>query len=65
MPNMRKQLKKKIPDIENKNTISGIPVSHIIMFGVGIILAIGILVALYITGKNKPIVQDAEDEDDF
>ena len=44
---------------------SGIPVSHIIMFGVGIILAIGILVALYITGKNKPIVQDAEDEDDF
>lgn len=60
-----KTAKKEDSDIENKNTISGIPVSHIIMFGVGIILAIGILVALYITGKNKPIVQDAEDEDDF
>lgn len=50
---------------ENKNTISGIPVSHIVMFGVGIVLAIGILAALYIAGRNKPIVQDDEDEDDF
>lgn len=50
---------------ENRNTMLGIPVAHIIMFGVGIILAIGILVALFIAGKNKPTVQDDEDEDDF
>ena len=50
---------------ENRNTVLGIPVAHIIMFGVGIILAIGILVVLFIAGKNKPTVQDDEDEDDF
>lgn len=36
---------------KDESSVSGIPVSHIIMFAVGIVLAIGILVVLYILKK--------------
>lgn len=50
---------------ENETSVSGIPLPHIIMFAVGIVLAIGILVVLYIAEKNKQVVQNDEDEEDF
>ena len=51
---------KDIEDIE-----PAVPVSHIIMFVVGIIVAVGILIAIYISNKNRQIVQDDDEDDDF
>ncbi|MBR2180894.1 MAG: hypothetical protein IJ949_03280 [Oscillospiraceae bacterium] len=42
-----------------------IPVSHIVMFVVGSIVAVGILIAIYVSNKNKRVVQDDEDDDEF
>lgn len=50
-------------DIEDKEP--AIPVSHIIMFVVGIVVAVGILIAIYISNKNRQIVQDDDEDDDF
>lgn len=50
-------------DIEDKEP--AIPTSHIIMFVVGIIVAVGILIAIYISNKRRQSVQDDEDDDDY
>ena len=50
---------------ESEETTSVVPISHIIMFVVGIIIAIGILIAIYVSNKKRQIVQDDEDDDDF
>ena len=53
-------------DLEDiKDVEPAIPVSHIIMFVVGIVVAVGILIAIYISNKNKQIVQDDDEDDDF
>lgn len=48
-----------------KNTVSGVPISHIVIFAVGILAAIGILVAIYISNKKRQIVQDDEEDEEF
>lgn len=50
---------------ESEENPSSIPVSHIIMFAVGIVVAVGILIAIYISNKKGQIVQDDEEYDDF
>ena len=50
-------------DIKDKER--AVPTSHIIMFVGGIIIAIGILIAIYISNKNRQIVQDDDEDDDF
>ena len=53
-------------DLEDiKDIEPAIPVSHIVMFVVGIIAAVGILIAIYISNKNRQIVQDDDEDDDF
>lgn len=62
-PVTNEPLKDKTVSIEDNN--SAIPISHIIMFVGGIVIAVGILIAIYISGKNREIVQDDEENDDF
>lgn len=50
---------------EIKEREPAVPISHIIMFATGIVVAVGILVAIYISNKNRQTVQDDEEEDDF
>ena len=45
---------------ETDNTVAGIPVSHIVLFGSGIVLSVGILIALYILGKRRLNENDDE-----
>ena len=52
-----------LEDIKDKEPV--IPISHIIMFVVGIIIAVGILIAIYISNKNKQSVQNDEEDEDF
>ena len=53
-------------DLEDiKDIEPAVPVSHIIMFVVGIIVAVGILIVIYISNKNRQIVQDDDEDDDF
>ena len=53
-------------DLEDiKDIEPAVPVSHIIMFVGGIIVAIGILIAIYISNKKRQIVQDDDEDDDF
>lgn len=53
-------------DLEDIKDIEPVvPVSHIVMFVVGIIVAVGILIAIYISNKNRQIVQDDDEDDDF
>ena len=54
-----------IKSIEEESNVSGIPITHIVMFGAGILIAIGILVAIHISNKNKQTVQNDEEDDDF
>ena len=58
------EIETNVAPTEAVNT-STVPVTHIVMFGVGIIVAVGILIAIYISGKNKQTVQDDEEDDDF
>lgn len=41
-----------------------IPNAHVIFFSVGLVIAIGILVAVYISNKKKAFVQNDEENDD-
>ena len=53
-------------DLEDiKDIEPAVPISHIIMFVVGIIVAVGILIAIYISNKKRQIVQDDDEDDDF
>lgn len=62
-PVTNEPLEDKTVSIEDNN--SAIPIPHIIMFVGGIVIAVGILIAIYISGKNREIVQDDEENDDF
>ena len=50
-------------DIKDKEP--AVPAAHIIMFVGGIVIAVGILIAINISNKNRQIVQDDEEDDDF
>ena len=47
---------------EEKNVV---PLKHIVMFGAGCAVAIGILIAIAVLNKKRQIVQDDEENDDF
>lgn len=50
-----------------ENTIAGIPTMHLILFGGGMVIAIGTLVGLYVVKRRKqsnPQYQDDDEEDD-
>lgn len=50
-----------------ENTVAGIPVMHLILFGGGMAIAIGALVGLYIVKRRKqlnPQYQDDDEEED-
>ena len=51
--------------VEIEEVKQKIPTSHIIIFVVGIIAAIGVLVAIYVSNKKRRIVQNDEDDEDF
>lgn len=46
------------------NTIAGIPVAHLIMFVVGILIAVGVLVGMHYMSRKNAIDADYEEEDD-
>lgn len=46
------------------NTIAGIPVAHLIMFVVGILIAIGVLVGMHYMSRKDAVDADYEEEDD-
>lgn len=51
----------------DENTVAGIPTMHLILFGGGMAIAIGVLVGLYIVKRRKqlnPQYQDDDEEDD-
>ena len=50
---------------ETTNDNLGIPISHIIMFVVGILIAVVILMAIHVANKDSQTVQNDEEEDDF
>lgn len=45
------------------NTIAGIPVIHIIMFAVGMVLAVGCLITMYVLKKHRENLADDDDLD--
>ena len=51
--------------VEIKDKEPAVPTAHIIMFVGGIVIAVGILIAIYISNKNRQIVQDDEEDEDF
>lgn len=51
----------------DENTVAGIPTMHLILFGGGMAIAIGVLVGLYVVKRRKqlnPQYQDDDEEDD-
>ena len=48
---------------ETENTIAGIPVFHIVLFGGGIVLSVGTLITLYVLGKRRPNENDDDEYD--
>ena len=50
-------------DTEDKKV--DIPTAHIIVFALGILVAIAILSYIFISNKKRQIVQNAEEDDDF
>lgn len=52
---------------EEENAVAGIPTMHLILFGGGMVIAIGTLVGLYVVKRRKqldPQYQDDDEEDD-
>lgn len=50
-----------------ENTVAGIPTMHLILFGGGMVIAIGTLIGLYVVKRRKqsnPQYQDDDEEDD-
>lgn len=50
-----------------ENTVAGIPTMHLILFGGGMVIAIGTLIGLYVVKRRKqsnPQYQDDDDEED-
>lgn len=48
----------------NENTIAGIPTMHLIMFGGGMLIAVGTLVGLYVVKRRKQSNSQYQDDDD-
>ncbi len=46
-------------------TVAGIPVTHIILFAGGMVLAVGSLIAMYIMKRRREADDDYEDEDEY
>lgn len=46
------------------NTIAGIPVAHLIMFVVGILIAVGVLIGMHYMSRKNAVDADYEEEDD-
>lgn len=46
-------------------TVAGIPVTHIILFVGGMVLAVGSLIAMYIMKRRREADDDYEDEDEY
>lgn len=56
-----------IPETE-ENTVGGIPVKHIILFGAGMLLAVGSLIAISVVKKRKASINaryDDDEDDDY
>ena len=47
-----------------ENTIAGIPVVHIIVFAVGMVLAVGCLITMYVLKKRRENLADDDDDMD-
>lgn len=52
------------PPEENGNTIAGIPVVHLIIFVVGILIAVGVLIGMHYMSKKDAVDADYEECDD-
>ena len=50
-------------DEEGRTTVAGIPVMHIVLFGGGLLLAVGGLVAMKIVARRKEANSYEDDED--
>ena len=51
-------------DDRNENTVAGIPVMHIVLFGGGLVLAVGALVGMKLVARRKAEDADYDDEDE-
>lgn len=51
--------------VEIKDKESTVPTAHIVVFVLGILVAIGILSYIYVTNKKRQIVQNDEDDEEF
>ena len=50
---------------EDGNTVAGIPIAHLVLFGGGLVIAVGALVAMNIVQKHRAqSSSDADDEND-
>lgn len=54
-----------VPSEENaENTVAGIPVLHLALFGGGMTLAVGSLIAMYIMKRRRALDADYEEDDE-
>lgn len=51
-------------EAEEKNTVAGIPVLHIALFGGGLLLAVAALIGMRIVSKNRAVDADYEEDDE-
>lgn len=54
-------------DISEESTVAGIPTIHLILFGGGMVIAVGTLIGLYMfkrRSQSSPQYQDDDDEDE-
>ena len=47
-----------------ENSVSGVPISHILLFGGGIVIAVGVLVAMHVVKKRREDDTTYDDDDD-
>ena len=54
-------------NLEEENTVAGIPVMHIVLFGGGLVLAVGGLIAMRVISKRRENADeyDYDDEEDY
>ena len=52
------------PAAEEENTVAGIPVLHLALFGGGMALAIGSLIAMYVVKRRRAVDADYEEDDE-
>ena len=47
-----------------ENAVSGVPISHILLFGGGMVIAVGVLVAMHVVKKRREDDTTYDDDDD-